>query len=124
MRMWLVIAGIMGAEAIIAGAMSAHMSLPDYNHELIDKAVQYEIYHALALIGIAALLHQEKSRLLNTAGVFFVFGAIFFCGTLYMKGLWEMSMFPMSAPLGGTCFILGWIFLGIAGLKRARPHDA
>ncbi|WP_167730496.1 DUF423 domain-containing protein [Terasakiella sp. SH-1] len=122
MRIWIILAGLMGAQAVIAGAVSAHADLTEYGRELIDKAVQYEIWHALVLLFVSILCH-EKSRLLLAAGCFFTIGIVLFCGTLYLKGFWEMSLFPLSAPIGGSCFILGWLSLVAYGLKRSRSAD-
>ncbi|SCA55464.1 Membrane protein [Candidatus Terasakiella magnetica] len=119
MRIWLILAGLMGAQTVIAGAISAHADLDSASIILIDKAVQYEIWHALALVGIA-ILAKEKSRIITIAGCCFTAGVALFCGTLYMKGFWEMSLFPMSAPIGGTSFILGWLCLALYGFMRDR----
>jgi len=120
MRIWLVLAGIMGAQAVVTGAMSAHMDLSPSAKILIDKAQTYEMWHALALICVA-ILSKDKIWPITLAGSFFLLGIIFFCGTLYMRGFWDITFFPMSAPLGGTCFIIGWLCLVWAGLKRG-PH--
>ncbi|NVJ92094.1 MAG: DUF423 domain-containing protein [Methylocystaceae bacterium] len=120
MRIWLILAGLMGAEAVICGAISAHADLSDYGRELIEKAAQYEVWHALALIGVA-ILAKEKSRIILAAGIFFTLGVSLFCGTLYVKGFWEFTLFPMSAPLGGTCLILGWLCLAAYGVKKQQP---
>ena len=117
MRIWLILAGLMGAEAVIAGAMSAHMDLTTHAKDLIDKAQTYEMWHALALVGVA-ILSKDNSRAITFAGLFFLSGVILFCGTLFMQGFWEIGLFPMSAPIGGSCFILGWLCLAFAGFKR------
>lgn len=120
MRIWIILAGLMGAEAVIGGALSAHMDMDQDSRKLIDKAVQYEMWHALALLGVGILAH-EKSRILTISGILFLAGISLFCGTLYLKGFWQISLFPMSAPLGGTCLILGWIALAVYGFRRVRP---
>jgi uncharacterized membrane protein YgdD (TMEM256/DUF423 family) len=123
MRIWLILAGLMGAEAVIAGAMSAHMDLPPHAKELIDKAMTYEMWHALALVNVA-ILSKQQTRPIQFAGFFFLLGTILFCGTLYMQGFWDMKLFPMSAPIGGSCFILGWLCLAWAGFKRVPQQQA
>jgi len=122
-RLWMFLAGLMGAEAVIAGAISAHADLTQTAIELIDKAVQYELWHALALLGIAILSRTTASRLLTACGTLFTLGVILFCGTLYMKGFWDMGMFPMSAPIGGSSFILGWLCLAIYALIGSKKTD-
>lgn len=121
MRIWIILAGVMGVQAVISGALSAHMDLSARGHVLIDKAVQYEMWHALVLIGVG-ILSTEKSRLLNACGVFFALGVSLFCGTLYLKGFWGLSPFPLSAPLGGICLILGWVCLSAFGFRRGQQQ--
>lgn len=117
MRIWLILAGLMGAQAIIIGAMSAHMDLTIQAKNLIDKAQTYEMWHALALVGVA-VLSKDNSRPVTFAGIFFLAGVILFCGTLFLKSFWGIGLFPMSAPIGGSCFIIGWLCLAWAGIKR------
>ncbi|GGF55769.1 membrane protein [Terasakiella brassicae] len=116
-RLWIVLAGLMGAEAVIAGALSAHAGLSEQAVLWVDKAVSYEFWHALALLAVALLSLRENSRLLTLSGVLFTAGVALFCGTLYMKGFWEITPFPMSAPLGGFCLIGGWCVLAFYGFK-------
>jgi uncharacterized membrane protein YgdD (TMEM256/DUF423 family) len=116
-RLWIVLAGLMGAEAVIAGALSAHAGLSEQAVAWVEKAVQYEFWHALGLLIIALLSLRDNARLLTLSGTFFTLGVILFCGTLYMKGFWDITPFPMSAPLGGLCFIAGWCVLAFYGLK-------
>jgi len=122
-RLWMFLAGLMGAEAVIAGALSAHADLTETGIQLIDKAVQYELWHTLALLGIAILSRSSPSRLLTACGALFTVGVILFCGTLYMKGFWEMGLFPMSAPIGGSSFILGWLCLASYALIGSKRTD-
>lgn len=122
-RLWMFLAGLMGAEAVIAGALSAHADLSETGVQLINKAVQYELWHALALLGVAILSCTTSSRLLTACGSLFTLGVILFCGTLYMKGFWAMGLFPMSAPIGGSSFILGWLCLAIYALTGAKNTD-
>lgn len=119
MRFFLISAALMGAQAVIVGAMSSHMDLSIADKELINTAQRYEIWHALALLATACLcLLQDTNRRLTYAGGFFCLGVVLFCGTLYLKGFFGLSLFTFSAPLGGTCLILGWLCLAWAGLKR------
>lgn len=122
MRFFLGIGALMGAQAVITGALAAHGDLSDYAKELVEKAIQYEMWHAIVLIGIALLLGQTPSRLLMVSGVFFVTGVLTFCGSLYMLGFSGQALFPFSAPIGGSCLILGWLSLAAyAGTLRRKP---
>ena len=48
------------------------------------------------------------------AGWLFVAGTMLFSGSLYALALTGRRRWGMVAPLGGTCFILGWASLVLA----------
>ncbi|MDV7339494.1 DUF423 domain-containing protein [Terasakiella sp. A23] len=120
MTPWFALSGLFGATAVITGAVSAHADLSDYGRELIDKAVQYQMWHALVIFGIAVFLKSHTSKILTISGVFFTAGILLFCGSLYSLGFRETSLFAMSAPIGGSCFILGWLSILAYGLTSMR----
>ncbi|MFD2030171.1 hypothetical protein ACFSKM_07460 [Ancylobacter dichloromethanicus] len=41
-----------------------------------------------------------------------------FSGTLAARALWNIVLFPMAAPAGGTMLILGWLVLALAAFER------
>ena len=118
----LVIAGSLFAGLAVAlGAFGAHGLESITSDEKIlhgfQTGVQYQFYHALALI-ITGILSQKKSDWkIKWAGNFFLGGIILFSGSLYgitfCKAM-ELSvpklLFPLT-PLGGVFFICGWFVL-------------
>lgn len=121
MRISLILAGLFGASAVAIGAISAHADLSDYARSLADKGVHYQFIHTLALMGIG-LCVQEKSKLLLAAQTLFCVGILLFCGSLYGLAFAETRLFGNSAPMGGTSFILGWLFIAAYGVRRARQR--
>jgi uncharacterized membrane protein YgdD (TMEM256/DUF423 family) len=128
MRKTFLVAGILLAGLAVAlGAFGAHglkKVVDEQSVEVFKTGVQYQFYHALALIltGILSLHFQGKQ--LKWAGNLFIIGIVFFSGSLYaitaFKALAsEVPKFigPVT-PLGGLLFILGWIFLLIAVLAK------
>lgn len=124
MRLWLALAGFDGAIMVALGAYGAHAVAGDAQAmSWFDTATKYQAWHALALLGVAALADRLAGlprRLLAVAGSLFVLGTLLFCGSLYSLALGGGRPFPMSAPLGGSAFILGWLALAGAGLMTAR----
>lgn len=124
MRLWLFIAGIDGALAVIMAAVGAHaVSLADRPAHWFASANDLQFWHATALIGVAALArHAERPALLllNAAGVLFAGGTLLFSGTLYIQAITGSAPLPMAAPIGGTSLILGWLALAVAALMRER----
>lgn len=107
----LALAGGVGATAMMAAAASAHGPLAS---ELASMASHIQLFHALA-IGLVALAPLPRWGHWSVA-LFFVLGALGFCGGLYSLAWLGTSLGPI-VPLGGSALILGWLVLGIAGLK-------
>jgi uncharacterized membrane protein YgdD (TMEM256/DUF423 family) len=116
------------ALAVVAGAFGAHalQGLLDakYQHTY-QTAVTYHFYHAFALIICGMLSPSANIKRLQWAILFFKFGLLLFCGSLYAlcmltaKGFITFKWLGMITPLGGLCFIIGWILLAYA-LTKAR----
>ena len=82
------------------------------------------MYHALTLLAVGILSERLQNNFINYAGIAFVTGVVLFSGSLYLlASLKAMNKVGMSGiglvtPIGGLLFILGWIFLLIAILKK------
>lgn len=115
------IASVFGMLAVILGAFGAHAlkdKLDTYQHAIYEKAVSYQFYHVIALFAVMFLSTKIQTKTLDLAGLFFSLGIIFFSGSLYLLatrhllGLDKLTpiLGPVT-PLGGLCFIIGWILL-------------
>jgi uncharacterized membrane protein YgdD (TMEM256/DUF423 family) len=120
---FLMVAAVMGALAVIAGAMLAHQlkhRMTGEALEIYETAVRYQFYHVFALLATGILSEKFPGSFINRAGNCFIVGVILFCGSLYcISGLMTMGKdIPFAVgiltPAGGLLFILGWIFLAIA----------
>ncbi|HEV2680691.1 MAG TPA: DUF423 domain-containing protein [Rhodanobacter sp.] len=109
--------GLAGASAVLLGAFGAHALQSVFNaqsRELWHTAVNYHVWHALAL-ALAAGLGQGRSRRLALAG--FALGIVLFSGSLYALALGAPRWIGIITPFGGLAFIAGWIALGLS-LRR------
>jgi uncharacterized membrane protein YgdD (TMEM256/DUF423 family) len=124
MRIWLFLAALAGAAAVILGAFAAHGlrgRLDPAALEIFDMAARYQMYHALAM-GLAALAMRGRARpMASLAAGLFAGGIVLFCGSLYLLALTGMRAFAFITPAGGLAFILGWIALALAALKLEEP---
>ncbi|MBF0374183.1 MAG: DUF423 domain-containing protein [Alphaproteobacteria bacterium] len=115
MRPWLGIAGLSGAIAVALGAYAAHALADDPTAAAtLDKAVRWQLAHALALLAVDRLDSSLPARL---AGVAFTLGIVLFCGALYGIALFGLPTAPL-APFGGSAFIAGWLLLALRGFMR------
>jgi uncharacterized membrane protein YgdD (TMEM256/DUF423 family) len=122
------VAGIIYAGlAVVFGAFGAHGVKKMLDAEAIEvfkTGVQYQFYHAIALIVTAILFSKISAKQINWAGNLFLTGILFFSGSLYAITLCKAMeiavpkfIFPIT-PIGGACFIAGWIFLLFAVIKK------
>lgn len=113
----LVWAGIFGLLAVAIGAYGAHglrAILPAAGLATVQTAVQYQMWHALALLAVAAL---PVGRARQLATLFFVAGIFGFSGSLYILVFTELRP-GLVTPLGGLLLMAGWLTLLLAGLGR------
>jgi uncharacterized membrane protein YgdD (TMEM256/DUF423 family) len=121
MRGWLAAAGLNGFLAIAMGALGAHLlhgCLSGHAIDLIETAARYQMFHALALIGVAWLATTGSNVMTRIAGFAFLAGIVLFSGGLYGLGLSGISSFAILAPFGGIAFMLGWLAVVGAALRR------
>ena len=124
-RLFLMIAAISGFSAVVIGAFAAHglkKVLAPEMIEVVKTGVQYQMYHALALLLIALWLsHKPDARGLKAAGLAFILGSLLFSGSLYALALGAPRWLGPITPLGGLCFLVGWMLLLVAAW-RTKPE--
>lgn len=116
-RPFLMLAAFFGLTGVALGAFAAHglkQRLGADYLAVFQTGVQYQLIHALALIGVALLALHAPSRLLTTAGVLFALGILLFSGSLYLLTLTGISKLGIITPIGGTAFLAGWVCLMLA----------
>ncbi|MEL0064291.1 MAG: DUF423 domain-containing protein [Gammaproteobacteria bacterium] len=115
-------AGISGGLGVALGAFGAHGLRGKVEERLLETfqtAVQYQMIHALALLIVAIMMLQSGRNLtLDIAAGGFVVGILLFSGSLYGLVLTDMRWLGPVTPLGGLCFIAGWVALVAAGLQQ------
>ena len=121
---WLMVVAILGGLAVAAGAFGAHAlegKLSDQYLEVYKTAVQYQMIHTLALLGVAILgaIHPDAAWLRPSAWLFLV-GTVLFSGSLYALVFSGIRPLGMITPIGGLAFILGWVALALAGLRWSQ----
>jgi uncharacterized membrane protein YgdD (TMEM256/DUF423 family) len=126
-KIFLVIGTVLAGLAVVLGAFGAHGLQKVVSPERVavyQTGVQYQMYHALALVLIGILSERILNSFLSYAGVFFVAGVVLFSGSLYLLvSLYAMNKTVPKAvgiltPIGGLFFIFGWICLLISLLKK------
>lgn len=124
----LIAAAIFGGLAVALGAFGAHGLEKITSDEKIlhgyQTGVQYQMYHALALLAVGILYGQFSTRYLNWAAGCFIAGVLLFSGSLYLltflkiQGSTAVKFVGPVTPLGGIFFIAGWVLLLLAVVKK------
>ena len=126
-RVLLLLAALFGFTGVGLGAFAAHGLKGQLSAEYLavfQTGVHYQMLHALALLGLAALWQRLGGRLLTAAGVCFCVGILLFSGSLYALTLTGISALGMVTPFGGLAFLVGWLCLGIAAWKLGACNIA
>ena len=126
-RGFLIAAALLGALSVMLGAFAAHGLKEMVSTEqlaIFETGVRYQFYHAVALLAVGILYKEFPNKFLSWSGKLFCAGIIFFSGSLYALTLYNgeiSSAFKwiyLITPLGGLCFIIGWILMAIAIIKK------
>jgi len=121
-RTFLMIGALSGAISVAAGAFGAHALRERVEPRLLEvfeTGARYQMYHALALIAVGLIASRWPSGLATSAGWLFVAGTLFFTGSLYAMTFTGVRALGAITPIGGVCFIAGWVCLALAA-GRAR----
>jgi len=126
----LIAAGVSGASAVALGAWAAHGLEASHGRravELVDTAVRYQLVHAVAVCGAAALARllngKAAARWMTVSAWLFVIGAVLFCGALHLLAFGAARWLGMVAPIGGLALICGWLALAWGGWLAGRSID-
>lgn len=121
MKTILVTAAVSLALAVIIGAFGAHGLKSRLSPEMMDiykTGVEYHFYHALGLLLVGILSVQVPSSLMNLSALLLFLGIVIFSGSLYVLAVSGIKWLGAITPIGGLCFIAGWILLVLAILKK------
>lgn len=116
-RLWVGLGALLGLGAVVMAAVRAHLVSDPKALFLVGNAVDMQVWHALALIGIG-LWAPRGGRLADWAGAAMAVGIVLFCLGVYVHVLGGISLGP-AAPVGGTLTMLGWLLLAVSAF-RAR----
>jgi uncharacterized membrane protein YgdD (TMEM256/DUF423 family) len=122
-RFWLGVAAANGLMAVAMGAFAAHGlrgSAMAGSAGWVTTASDYQMWHALALLALAALARNPWPSLLRAAAVAFLVGIVLFSGSLYLLALSGFVGYAWVTPLGGIAFLIGWALLLWHGIGSGR----
>lgn len=127
-RWWIPLAAFLGMTGVGMGAYASHglgfISDPvvrEATRTSLQIAVQQQMWHALALLGVGVLaLKGRANRWICAAGGLFLLGVVLFSGLIYLRTFTGLETLRPLVPWGGTSLMLAWLALGWGGWKAAR----
>ena len=123
-RVALLSGAVLGLIGVAVGALGAHALRPfllqSGRLETWQTAVQYQLIHAVALVGLAGWLRATPAGAARDraakAAWFWTAGIILFSGSLYLLVAGAPRWIGPITPLGGLSLLAGWLFVVLAAL--------
>lgn len=128
-RSMLIFAAISGFLFVLLGAFGAHVlskSLGLNEMAWLKTGLEYQGFHTLAILGVAAAMLRRANIWFYWSGAFLALGTVLFSGSLYCLAVSHLKMWVYVTPVGGTCFLVGWILMLVGALRlknKAERHE-
>ena len=114
MKTWLIVGASLAGVAVLLGAFGAHSLKSKVSPEdlfIFETGVRYHMYHALGLLFIGVIGFQISQDVIQIPAFLFTAGIIIFSGSLYLLVFTNTRWLGAITPIGGLCFIIGWLLL-------------
>jgi len=115
-KLWIIISAISGFTGVAIGAFGAHglrETLTPQMLEVYKTGVLYQLIHSVVLLALS-LNTLIKATL---PSIFFSVGIILFSFSLYLYSTSGIKFFAMITPVGGFCFLIGWLLIIYEAIK-------
>lgn len=114
------LAAVFGFLAVALGAFGAHgleaKLIANGRVETWHTAALYHLVHAVVLLALAA-----RPVVARWPFVLFAAGIVIFSGSLYALALSNVKVLGAITPIGGLCFLGGWLVLIVKPGTTAKP---
>ncbi|TRC81016.1 DUF423 domain-containing protein [Mesorhizobium sp. WSM4307] len=111
-RLLVLAGGLSGAAGVALSAAAAHRG-----GAFTGTAASFLLMHAPVFLAVGLI---GANRCLRIASLVLLAGLLLFAGDLFARDFLGSRLFPMSAPIGGTLLIAGWLGIAISALVRPR----
>lgn len=116
-RTFVFVGALMGFVGVGLGAFGAHGLKGRLSPDMLavfETGVRYQMYHALALLALGAIMTRAEGRAVVVAGWSFTAGILIFSWSLYALALTGVTTLGAITPIGGVAFLAGWLALAFA----------
>ena len=115
-KLWLIISAVSGFTAVAIGAFGAHGLREKLSSEMLEvykTGVLYQFIHSVVLLALS--LNTLVTAKLSS--IFLLLGIILFSFSLYIYSTSGIQFFAMITPVGGVCFLIGWLLVIYEAIK-------
>ena len=119
---WVRISALFGASAVALGAFGSHGLRHLVSTESLAiwrVGVEYQMFHALAMLALS--VGATNVAKLRWSLSFWSVGCVLFSGSLYAMATSGWRSLGAITPIGGLCFIGGWLVLAWFPQPRREP---
>lgn len=116
---YILIGGIFGLLGVGLGAFGAHGLKESLSPELMETyktGVLYHLIHAVVILAIGLLANPKFYK----AALFFSLGILLFSFSLYIYSVTSVKALAMITPIGGVCFMIGWVLVIISAIRMKK----
>jgi uncharacterized membrane protein YgdD (TMEM256/DUF423 family) len=120
---WIALSAFSGLVAVGLGAFGGHGLRSLVTPEMLAvwrTGVEYQLFHTLAMLALALAPTSAASALRRWPLRLWAAGILLFSGSLYVMVLSGTRAVGIVTPIGGSCFMAGWLLLVWAAWSRRR----
>ncbi|NRA59650.1 MAG: DUF423 domain-containing protein [Psychrobium sp.] len=125
LKLLVIFIALNGALATMLAALASHnatLNSSSYLVGVFDKASTQHYVHLLALLLVTIAYMQRGERAWLISGGLFALGITLFSYPLYLFSFTGAKIAGFLTPIGGVCFIMGWLALLVVAWRH-KPRD-
>lgn len=127
LRQIIIIGCIFGALGVVLGAFGAHALrdvLGDRGITTWKTAQNYHLIHSIMIVIVGMIYDKYPVQAIRWSAILLIIGILFFSGSLYLLSIFpEWSWLGPVTPIGGLCFILGWLATALGIFSSKIPSE-
>jgi uncharacterized membrane protein YgdD (TMEM256/DUF423 family) len=117
---WIRVAAALGFAGVLLGAFGAHAlrgRVADNLLSAYQTGVLYHLIHTVVLLALALHAKRDQTEIRLPASLLLA-GIVLFSGSLYLMALSGITRFAIVTPVGGLCFLAGWVAIFVRVGRR------
>ncbi len=122
-KILIILAGFLGFTGIALGAFGAHRLSDVLSREMLEIYKTGILYHLLHSVAILAIAFAGREKFFKAAYVMIV-GIVLFSGSLYIYAQSAVKFLAMITPVGGICFLIGWLLIVVEGIRMKQDKES